>query len=118
MRRGRSGRAGNLKAGNITPLLDWMTTSIRLTFPRTMRGLGFTWDILEFVNLFGCPCKQEASLAGGVSLADHVEVDLHLFKFDAGVGELAIEVTVSVDLAGKSPIIVVDKGVMEEGEID
>src|SRR6267142_3908882 len=113
MRCGRSERAGDLKAGNITPPLDWTTTSIRLTLPRATRGLGFSWDVLELVDLLGCARKQEASLASGASLTDRVEVDLHLLELDAGVGELAIEVAVSVDLTGKPPVIVVDKGVVE-----
>jgi len=46
-------------------------------------------------------------------LADRVDVDLHLFEFDAGVGELAIEVAVAVDLAGESPVIVVNEGIVE-----
>src|SRR6267142_379065 len=99
MRHGRSERAGDLKAGNITPPLDWMTTSIRLTLPRATHGLGFPRDVLEFVDLLRCARKQEASLASGASLGDRVEVDLHLFEFDAGVGELVIEVAVSMDLA-------------------
>ena len=49
---------------------------------------------------------------------DRVKVDLHLLKFDAGVGKLAIEVTVAVDLTGKPPIIMVNEGVMEQSEID
>src|SRR6267142_5333322 len=113
MRCGRSERAGDLKASNITPPLDWTTTSISLMLPRAMHGLGFSRDVLEFVDLFRCACKQEASLASRVSLTDRVEVDLHLFEFDAGVGKLAIEVAVAVDLAGESPIIVVNKGIME-----
>src|SRR6267142_1655342 len=117
MRRGRSERAGDLKAGNITPPLDWTTTSIRLMLPCAACGLGFMWNVLEFVNLFRCARKQEASLASGTSLADRVEVDLHLFEFDAGIGELAIEVTVLVDLAGESPVIMVNEGIMEQGEI-
>ena len=47
-----------------------------------------------------------------------IEVDLHLFEFDAGVGKLTIEVAVVVDLTGEPPIIVVNKGVMEQSEID
>jgi len=46
-------------------------------------------------------------------LADCVEVDLHLLEFDAGIRELVIEVAVSMDLAGKSPIVVVDEGIVE-----
>src|SRR6267142_5600429 len=113
MRRGRSERAGDLKAGNITPPLDRTTTSIRLTLPRAVRGLGLTWNVLEFVNLLRCARKQEATLARGASLANRIEVDLHLLELDAEVGELAIEVAVTVDLAGKSPIVVVDEGVVE-----
>src|SRR6267142_762018 len=118
MRCGRSGRAGNLKAGNITPPLDWTTTSIRLTLPRATHGLGLPWDVFEFVDLFRCSRKQEVSFASGTSLADRVEVDLHLLKFDTGVGELAVEFTVVVDLVGESPVVMVNKGVMEQSEID
>src|SRR6267142_6641579 len=118
MRRGRSERAGDLKAGNITPPLDWTTTSISLMLPRAARGLGLTWDVLKFVDLLGCARQQEASLASGASLADCIEVDLHLLEFDAGIGELAIEVAVTMDLAGKSPIVVVNEGIMEESEVD
>src|SRR6266850_6439871 len=113
MRCGRSGRAGNLKAGNITPLLDWMTTSSRLTLPRTAGGLGFTRYILELLDLLRCSCKQEPGLASGMHLAEGIEVDLHLFELDAGVGELAIEVAVAVDLAGEPPVIEVNEGIME-----
>src|SRR6267142_7067811 len=113
MRRGRSERAGDLKASNITPPLDRTTTSVRLMFPRATRGLGFTWNVLEFVDLFRCARKQEATLARGASLTNCIEVDLHLLEFDAEVGELAIEVAVAVDLAGKSPIVVVDEGIVE-----
>src|SRR6267142_3599690 len=113
MRHGRSGRAGDLKAGNIPPPLGWTTTSIRLTLPRAARGLGFTWDVLELVNLLRCARKQEATLARGAGLADRIEVDLHLLEFDAEVGELVVEVTVAVDLMGKSPIVVVDEGIVK-----
>src|SRR6267142_1555961 len=113
MRRGRSERAGDLKAGNITPSLDWTTTSISLTLPRAAHGLGFTWDVFEFVDLFGHTRKQEASLASGASLTDRVEVDLHLLKFDAGVGELAIEVAVVGDFASEPPVVVVDEGIVK-----
>src|SRR6267142_7080374 len=118
MRRGRSGRAGDLKAGNITLPLDWMTTSTSLMLPHAVSGLGFTWDVFEFVNLLRCSRKQKASFASGVSLADRIEVDLHLFEFDAGVRELAIEVMVVVDLTGESPVIMVNEGIMEQSEID
>src|SRR6266850_236660 len=117
MRRGKSERAGDLKAGNITPPLDWTTTSIRLTLPCAAHGLGLTQDVFKFVDLFGCSRKQKASFAGGASLADCVKVDLHLFEPDAGIRELSIKFTVSVDLAGKSPIVVVNKGIMEQSEI-
>src|SRR6267142_1904673 len=113
MRRGRSERAGDLKAGNITPPLDRTTTSVRLTLPRAARGLGFTWNVLEFVDLLRCTRKQEATLARGAGLTDGVEVDLHLLEFDADVRELAVEFTVSVDLAGKSPVVVVNEGIVE-----
>ena len=113
MRHSRSERAGDLKAGNITPPLDWATTSIRLTLPRATCGLGFAWNILEFVDLLQCARKQEVSLASGASLTDRIEVDLHLFEFDAGVRKLAIEVAVTVDLVGKSPVVMVDEGIVE-----
>src|SRR6267142_6161662 len=98
MRRGRSGRAGDLKAGNITLLLDWMTTSTRLMLPRSVGGLGLVWYIFKLLNLLRCSCKQEPGFAGGASLAKGIEVNLHLFELDAGVGKLAIEVAVVVDL--------------------
>src|SRR6266850_4811387 len=101
MRRGRSERAGDFKAGNITLPLDWTTTSVRLTLPCATHGLGFTWNVFEFVDLLRCARKQEATLARGAGLADRVEVDLHLLEFDAKVGELAVEVAVAMDLAGK-----------------
>src|SRR6267142_1430471 len=113
MRRGRSERAGDLKAGNITPPLDRTTTSVSLTLPRAACGLGFAWNVFEFVNLLRCARKQETTLARGAGLANCVDVDLHLLKFDAGVGVLAIEVAVLVDLVGKSPIVVVDEGIVE-----
>src|SRR6266850_5737986 len=105
MRCGRSERAGDLKAGNITPPLDWTTTSISLTLPRAARGLGFAWDVFEFVDLLRRARKQEATLARGASLSDRIEVDLHLLEFDAEVGELAVEFTVAMDLAGEPPIV-------------
>src|SRR6266850_2937372 len=108
MRCGRSGRAGDLKAGNITPPLGRTTTSVSLTLPHAARGLGFTWDVLEFVDSLRCACKQEATLARGAGLADRIEVDLHLLEFDADVGELAVELAVSVDLTGESPVVVVN----------
>src|SRR5882672_10463409 len=113
MRRGRSERAGDLKAGNIIPPLDWTTMSIRLMLPRAARGLGLSRNVLEFVDLLRCACKQEASLASGASLTDRIEVDLHLFEFDAGVGEFVIEVAVTVDFAGESPIVVINEGIVE-----
>ena len=54
-----------------------------------------------------------ADVASGASLAEGTEVNLHLFELDAGVGELTIEVTVTVDLTGEPPIIKVNEGVME-----
>src|SRR6267142_5342936 len=113
MRRGRSGQAGDLKASNITPPLDWTTTSTRLMLPRTAGGLGFAWYTFEFLDLLQCLREQEPSFTSGASLAEGVKVDLHLFKLDAGVGELAIEVAVAMDLAGKSPVIEVNEGIME-----
>src|SRR5882672_3733116 len=113
MRRGRSGQAGDLKASNITPPLDWTTTSTRLMLPRTAGGLGFAWYVFEFLDLLRCSRKQEPGLASRTGLAEGIEVDLHLFELDAGVGELAIEVTVVMDLAGESPVIEVNEGIME-----
>src|SRR6266850_4841793 len=104
MRRGRSGQAGDLKASNITPPLDWTTTSTRLTLPCTAGGLGFAWYVLKFFNLLRCSREQESGLAGSTSLAESIEVNLHLFELDAGIGKLAVEVAVAVDLAGESPI--------------
>jgi len=57
-------------------------------------------------------CKQEPGFASGASLLEGVKVNLHLFEFDAVVGELAIEVMVVVDLAGEPPVIVVNKGIV------
>jgi len=51
MRCGRSEQAGDLKASNITLPLEQMTTSVRLTLPTTMVGLGLVWDILIGLNL-------------------------------------------------------------------
>jgi len=76
MRRGRSERAGNLKASNITLPLDWTTTSSSLTLPRATRGLGLTWYPFEFLNLFRGAHKLEVGLAGRLSLLDGIEVDL------------------------------------------
>src|SRR6267142_1119087 len=114
MRCGRSGQAGDLKASNITPLLDWTTTSTRLTLPHAMGGLGFVWYILELLDLLRCLCEQEPGFASGAHLAEGIEVDLHLFKLDTGVGELAIEVVVMVDLTGESPVIEVNEGIMKQ----
>src|SRR6266850_8364484 len=118
MRHSRSERAGDLKAGNITPPLDWTTTSTRLTLPCSVGGLGLTRYIFKLLDLLRCSCEQEPGLAGRASLLEGIEVDLHLFEFDAGVGKLTIEVAVVVDLTGEPPIIVVNKGVMEQGKID
>src|SRR6267142_3047764 len=117
MRHSRSGRAGDLKAGNITPPLDWTTTSTRLTLPCSTGGLGFAGYILEFLDLLRCPCEQEPSFTSGASLAEGIEVNLHLFELDAGVGKLTIEVAIAVDLAGQSPVIEVNKGIVEQSEI-
>jgi len=43
---------------------------------------------------------------------DALKVNLQLFELDAGVGELAIEVAVMVDLVGESPVVVVNKGII------
>src|SRR6266850_1710043 len=118
MRCGRSGRAGDLKAGNITPPLDWMTTSTRLTLPRSTGGLGLVQYVLELLDLLRCSCKQEPGFTSRASLLDGIEVDLHLFELDAGVGELTIKVAVVVDLTGKSPVVVVNKGIVKQGKID
>src|SRR6267142_1414609 len=106
MRHGRSERAGNLKAGNITPPLDWMTTSNRLTLPHGTRGLGLAWYVLKPLDLFGSTCKLEMRLTAGVSQLNGIVFDLELFEFDAYVCELGVEVTVSVYLAGEAPIVV------------
>src|SRR6266850_339913 len=111
MRHGRSERAGDLKAGNITPLLDWMTTSTRLTLPCSAGGLGFARYIFELLDLLRCSCEQELGFASGASLLEGIEVDLHLFELDAGIGELAIEVVVVVDLMGESPVVMVNEGI-------
>jgi len=47
-----------------------------------------------------------------------IEVDLHLLKLDAGVSEFAVEVAVVVNLMGEPPVIMVNKGIMEQGKID
>src|SRR6267142_2895110 len=113
MRHGRSGRAGDLKAGNITPPLGWTTTSTRLMLPRSAGGLGLTWYVLKSFNLLRCSREQEPRFAGGASLLDGIEVDLHLFELDAGVSKLAVEVTVVVDLMGESPVIMVNEGIVK-----
>src|SRR6267142_1045771 len=113
MRCSRSGRAGNLKAGNITLPLDWTTTSTRLTLPRSTGGLGLAWYVLKLLDLLRCLCEQEPGFTSGVSLLEGIKVDLHLFKLDAGVGELAIEVAVTVDLAGESPVVMVNEGIVK-----
>src|SRR6266850_2523698 len=79
MRHGRSERAGNLKAGNITPPLDWMTTSNRLTLPHGTRGLGLAWYVLKPLDLFGSTCKLEMRLTAGVSQLNGIVFDLELF---------------------------------------
>ena len=117
MRCGRSERAGDLKAGNITLPLDWTTTS-RLTLPRSTGGLGLVWYVLQLFDLLLCLGKQESGFASGASLLDGTKVDLQLFELDAGVSELAVEIAVAMDLAGKPPIIVVNEGIMEQSEID
>jgi len=53
-----------------------------------------------------------------VGLLEGVEVNLHLLEFDAGVSELAIEVTVSMNLSGESPVIMVNEGIMEQRKIN
>src|SRR6266850_5536311 len=118
MRCGRSGQAGNLKAGNITPPLDRMTTSTRLILPRSTSGLGLAWYVFEFLNLLRCSCEQEPGFASRASLVKGIEVDLHLFELDTGVGELAIEVAVVVDLVGESPVVMVNEGIVKQGKID
>src|SRR6267142_3189149 len=118
MRCGRSERAGDLKAGNITLLLDWTTMSTRLTLPRPAGGLGLVWYVLELLELLRCSCEQEPGFASRASLLDGAEVDLHLFKLDAGVSKLVIEIVVAVDLAGESPLVVVNKGFLKQGKVD
>jgi len=113
MRHGRSEQAGDLKAGNITLLLDWMTTSGRLTLPRATRGLGLARYVLEFLNLLSSTHKLEMGFAGGAGLLDSIEVDLQLFELDAGVGELVVKVTIVMDLAGESPVVVDEESAME-----
>src|SRR6266850_3745805 len=113
MKCGRSEQAGDLKAGNITPPLDWMTMSTRLTLPRSAGGLGLVRYVFKFLDLLRCLCEQEPGFAGRASLAKGIEVDLHLFELDAGVGELAIKVAVAVDLVGEPPIIKVNEGIVE-----
>src|SRR6266850_4673768 len=112
MRRGRSERAGDLKASNITLPLDWTTTSTRLTLPHPVGGLGLARYVLKFLNLLRCSCEQELGFASGASLAEGIKVDLHLFEFDTGASKFVIEVAVVVDLAGESPIIVINKGIV------
>src|SRR6267142_740624 len=106
MRHGRSERAGDLKAGNITLLLDWTTTSTRLTLPHGVRGLGLVWYILKPFNLFGGTCELETRLTAGVSQLDSVVFNLELLKFDTYVHELGVKVAVSMYLTGEAPVVI------------
>ena len=56
-------------------------------------------------------------LTTGSRLGNGVEPDLELFKLDADVCVLGIEVTVTMDLAHEPPIVMVNKGVVVKGKI-
>jgi len=117
MRHGRSEQAGDLKAGNITLLLDWMTTSTRLTLPHGVRGLGLVWYILKPFNLFGGTCELETRLTAGVSQLDSVVFNLELLKFDTYVHELGVKVAVSMYLTGEAPVVIEKEVVVQELEV-
>jgi len=51
-------------------------------------------------------CELETRLIAGVSQLDGVVFNLELLEFDAYVGELGVEVAVSVYLAGEPPVVI------------
>src|SRR6267142_3129095 len=118
MRCGRSERAGDLKASNITPPLEWTTTSMRLTLPTAAVGLGFVQDVAEFLDLVGCLRKYETRLTTGSQLRNGVETDLELLELDADVCVFSIEAAVAMDLTREAPVIMVNKGIVEKGEVN
>src|SRR6267142_6607948 len=117
MRHGRSEQAGDLKAGNITPLLEWTTTSARLMLPRTMCGLRLAWYVLEYLHLLSGMRKLEVGFAAGVSLLDSIELGLEMFEFDGKVSIFIVKVMVVVDLMGKPPIVVNEECITQQLEV-
>ena|SRR6266850_4705735 len=117
MRRGRSVQAGDLKAGNITPLLVWMTMSTRLTLPSAAQGLGLTWYIFECLHLLSGTHELKTGLAAGASLLDGIKLNLHVFELNAEVRELIVKISVSMDLTGEPPVVMSKKGVMQDLEV-
>ena len=113
MRHSRSRWAGDLKAGNITLLLDWTTTSTRLMLPHSAQGLGFMRYVLELLNLFRGMCELEVRLAAMVSLLHGIELDLQMFKLDAEVSKFGVKVTIVVYFVGESPVVMDDQGIVQ-----
>jgi len=113
MRRGRSERAGDLKAGNITLPLEWMTLSIRLTLPTAAVGLGLVGDVTELFHLLRSSHELKTRFAAGACLLDRIEPDLELFKLHADIGILGIELAVLMHLASESPVPMSEEGTME-----
>ena len=113
MRRGRSRRAGDLKAGNITPPLVQTTTSVRLMLPTTVVGLGLAQDVAKLLDLLSSARKLETGFAPQASLLYGVEVDLELFELNTDVHVFGIEVAVLAYLASEPPVVIGDQGIME-----
>jgi len=85
--------------------------------PHGTRGLGLAQYVLKPLDLFGSMCELETRLTAGASHLNSVMLDLELFKFDAYVCELGVEVVVVVYLVGEAPIIVKKEVVVQELEV-
>jgi len=51
-------------------------------------------------------------LAARASLLDGIKLNLEVLEFDAEVGKFGIEVVIVVYLAGESPVIIDDEGIV------
>jgi len=86
--------------------------------PTAAAGLGLVRDVAEHFDLLGGPHELEAGLAAGPHLLDGVQPDLELFELDTYVCVLGIKLVVAVYLVGETPVIVSNKGIMEQSEIN
>jgi hypothetical protein len=92
----------SLKAGDITPSLEWMTTSNALVPPGRADSRGL--EVLQLCVLVQCSSHLQVSLRAQPMVAGGVELCLEEVEFDGQLVNLIVQVSVPLDLAGDAPV--------------